>query len=344
MPDPLARLAVWLQPFSVTSNAETLAERRRLVTGLADDVALDPHTLVAAAHGHGIGESLGAAIGRIDGSVIVDGQDQLAATLAAAALVVRLTDTGRDDRTVSALLVQSAGFIGLEPAVPDLPAAAAIVLAGLARRERHRAEAAETTREVRNLLASAGSSAEDVDDSAASLKKAVLQRDQALRALAKRVETLVTWTESRLALVDEELDILWWSRGGRSLTTQEPWERLPPPQRAAVAASELGRLLAQVPAPPSARSILRTTMGADADTETPIVAVVAAMQCPEGARRLPLTPLSTFALIAAELGGGEEEAAARLFAKTVPMDADARRPLIEAAEQVLREGQIVGLQ
>jgi hypothetical protein len=342
MADPLDRLALWLQPFSITPNADALAERRRLVTGLATDDELTALPLMTTACGLDDGRIVSEAIGRIDGSVVVEGQQQLVATLATAAVAVRLDEVKNEDATLLALLAQSAGFLGLELAVPEVRFLADAALAGRARRVRHRAQPAEAVNEIRGLLRGANTSAIAADATAATINKAVTDRDRALRAVAQRVDSLVGWAEARIELLEEELDLLWWSRRGRSRDDQS-WGELPPTQRAAVCAGELADLLARAPAPPSVRSLLREALGADADVETLIVDVAAAFVPVDNPRRHPLLPLTTYAVIAAELGIDEEDAVARMFGKVVELSGDGRRPLIESAEQVLRERHIAAM-
>lgn len=348
MTDPLDRLAIWLRPFSITPNADALEERRRLVTDLAADDELEPLTLASATYGQDPGGTVAEAIRRIDGSIVVEGSEQLVAAFAAAAVAVRLADADCADVILLGLLVQSANFLGLEPPVAELPEVAARSLFRSARRERQRPEPGDLAREIRALLTpprsngAAPESAEAVQESPAALVKLARERDQALRAVARRVDALVGWTGSRLALVEEELDLLWWSRRGRSLN-DEPWDSLTPPRRAAISATELAALLAQLPAPPSARSLLREALGMDAEVETPIIDVARAMVPSDQLRRHPLLPLTTFLAIAADLGESEADAIARVFERTVPLSIATTRPLIDIAEQVLRERQIMAL-
>jgi hypothetical protein len=342
MADPLDRLALWLQPFSITPNADALAERRRLVTGLARDDELTALPLMATACGMDEGGIVSEAIGRIDGSVVLEGQQRLVATLATAAVAVRLDEVGNENATLLALLSQSASFVGLELAVPEVHRLADAALAGQVRGVRQRAQPAEAASEIRTLLKNASTSAIAADATAAAINKAVTERDRALRAVAQRVDSLVGWAEARLELLEEELDLLWWSRRGRSRDDQ-PWETLPPAQRAAVCAGELADLLAHAPAPSSVRSLLREALGADADIETLIVDVATAFVPVDNPGRHPLLPLTTYAGIVAELGVDEAEAVSRLFGKVVELPGDGRRPLIESAEQVLRERHIAAM-
>lgn len=346
MADALVPLAEWLIPFTVTGGPEALMTRRAVAEAMAAS-NLDAPVLVGAAHGR-LPDDLAAVqaiVNAGDPSLVIAGSRPLVGVLAAAAVIVRLADSDRTDSALHGLLVQSAGFIGLVPAVSELPAAAANALADAGRRQRSRLEADETPREVARLLAASKvAAAAATDESNRSIVEAVLARDSALRALARRVEDVVGVMEERLQLLDEELDLLWWSRRGRPTGEDEPWEALDLATRAARAAADIASLLVKLPAPPNARSLLRSALAGDADTDAPLGDVAAALRLPDAARKMELAPLTTFRRILEEVGVEEREAAFRVFDRSaVGPRARDPRSLLDLAEQALRELQIAEL-
>jgi len=345
MLDPLSNLTELLRPFTITMNADVVNDRRDLVVSLAN-CGLDAYTLVAAAHGQFPGhaaETVLEAINEIDPSAVIAGETESCAVLSAVALAIRLADEGRDDRTLHALLTESAAFLGLAPRSPLVAALTAEVIAAESRRSRRRLEGPEAVGQVRALLAAAHSSAEVAVD-AASLAAAVKSRDAALRAVAKRVEDLVVATAARNALIDEELDLLWWSRRGRCNGLDEPWTEIPSNRRAVAAATDVSELLAHAPAPAGARSLLSAAIGDDAQKKASFADFAAEIPAVEGRERLLLTPLLTYASISAELGPTARTVVAGVFGKSVSGPGlKLKRPLLDYADQLVVELQIVTL-
>lgn len=345
MADPLRDLAKWMSPFTVTMNAESLAERRQVVEGIAAATEIDADALVAAAHGHfseNSIDSLSSVVQTIDPSILLAEKPDFAAALCGAAVAKRLDIEGddRDSVVMNALLVLNARYLRLTPSIASLAQLATAALVDSGRRVREPLEPTDTPKEVRGLLGGATRVAADASDLSEVLK-AVKSRDAALNALARRVEGLVPLLEDRLELVEEELDLLWWGRRGTSGVEDIPWEAIEPAQRACVAASEVAARITRLPAPPLARALLRQALGQEADAEFTIAAVASHMPA-EGlsTQKRLLMPLSTFRAIAESVGNDQQSIAAAIVRTAPDLPATEERPLIETAEQALRELQI----
>jgi hypothetical protein len=342
--DVLENLAEWMTPYTITMNAETLAQRRALVEGLADAAELEPHGLIEAAHGRPtpqFSDLFVEASRRVDASTVVTGDDGFAAALAAVVAIIRLDRS--DDAVLLALLTSSADFLDLDPAIPQLRTNAADAVDREALKVRTRLEPADTPKEVRTLLAAASTALADAAD-LDHVIQAAGARDKALTSVARRVENLAVAMERRLGLLEEELDLLWWSRTGRSRTDAKPWEEIPAARRAALAGIEVASLFVARPAPRSARSLLRTALAGDVDTKFTIGAVGVEMpQRGSQAPRLALLPLTTYRTIVDTVGTDSKVLGAAIKTMAPDLHPDSKTALIDLAEQALRELQIVAL-
>lgn len=334
-----------MRPFALVPDPGLLSARRACVEMLATTTTYPASALVAAAHWElpaAAQPAFVAVVREADASFVYDQSPGLGAALAAAAVIVRLAED--DESALVALLVESARFLGHTPAVAAVSDAAAETLHRLGRGRRQRLKITDTPKEVRAAIAGApklDTSMENWDKVRAILSA----RDSAINAIARRTEKLAEQLEARLQLVEEELDLLWWTRAVlASNIDDEPWESVPAPRRAALAAQQVADRLAYQPAPSGTESLLGFALGADADDEHALGEVAQELLPPQGAPRDPLLPMSTFRSVA-DVVGPEDRKAIHAAVNNLEFEVPykLKAPLVDLAEQALREIEILRL-
>jgi hypothetical protein len=210
----------------------------------------------------------------------------LARRLAAAALADRLA-VDDDGAVILALAVRSAAFSGQPSPLPDLPGLATQALARIAtaRRRRPIAETASLDEELKPVIKEITVAAE-VAATTETLRAALEKTRTSLRTVARRSDAIAAEARLRHLLVDEELDILWWSQGAVSETLGISWAQAGE-EATLLAALELAGLQRLQPAPRSAPRLVSTALreaGLDPRGEASLQATVeAAVEASGGA-------------------------------------------------------------
>ena len=73
----------------------------------------------------------------------------------------------------------------------------------------------------------------------------------ALGGVANKVNAIVSKTSTFITIQDEELDMLWWVLGERSVGVKKPFESIPEKERPLIFAAELAQATAYLPGPRS---------------------------------------------------------------------------------------------
>jgi len=150
--------------------------------------------------------------------------DVLPRRLAASAVADLLDQGDGDVAVIAGLAIQSAEFCGYQPPLADLPplASAAISRISTARRRRSVETPPSVYNEVEPQIAKAN--VEEVEPVASGPLRAALEKIRAsIRRTARRVDAMQTQFENRSLVVDEELDVLWWSHGKYSEILNQSW-------------------------------------------------------------------------------------------------------------------------
>jgi hypothetical protein len=183
--------------------------------------------------------------------------------IAGAALAALMWNLESPEATLAALGIQSASWLGLEPAVPDLTEIAQTLLI-------HRSEAVRSRRSSAADTYGSGELAA-VNDVEADANAATRAQLAALQIAAiTDVDALTSQLNElrrRLMASDEELDLLWWAFSGMSERAHRQWSSIPAnASRALLAGMEMAKLTTfEVPLPAS-RSLLARILGKSASS------------------------------------------------------------------------------
>lgn len=214
----------------------------------------------------------------------------LALRLAAGAVADLLGAGGGDVTAIAAQAVRSAGFSGRTAPLEDLPGLASTALGriGAARRRRASEELPPLEDElkgtIKEITIAEGDGAVQIEQLRAILEKS----RTAVRNVARRVDSLEIAAHARRRMVDEELDVLWWSQGGVSHLLSNPWEQA---EEAAtlLAPLELASLLRLQPPPRSSVALIGKTLedaGLERDGEVSLASAVEAAVAASSGREL----------------------------------------------------------
>ncbi|MEJ7785136.1 MAG: GTPase-associated system all-helical protein GASH [Solirubrobacteraceae bacterium] len=297
-------LAGWLEPYTTDLTEHTLAVR----TAAAVDITrqISGNTVLRAvqcAHAPELSADdrqwLGEVVQDHDDTFVNAGKDGLLGMLAAAAVASVLSERPGRRRALIAYAVKSAAFCGMTPKLLELP--------GLADRALHETAIAVRRRTPISGSAKAVLKAEQEKAAAASAEEEVADESQVgLAALAAHIDTVVVTINARQAMVDEELDLLWWSAQG-SNARGERWSSMPPAVKALEAARELQQKSASYVLPPASSALLDAALGRSANTEMTIADFVKAAPDVVGdAPRSSLLPLLACGSVIDELGNSDD--------------------------------------
>lgn len=316
--DNLHRLAVWLTPASIELTAERLEAYRLAVNDLAE--LPGNADLVEAAHGV-VSESersaLAASVIEHDPLFVARDSDELLSRLAGAVVITQL-ERADSDAVATALLVQSAGFVGLRPSLEELSAVADDLVKTASRNARQRPSPVRVTRKPL---------APDAD-----MADAVTL----MNSLLKQANNIFSDMHKCLALMDEEINALWWARSEVSTSTGDRWESMNPIDRVITASLELHELISFQPPTAAQLSLLRD-VGGDANgmitlSELGKALRSTAVAADEGGQLMPLTS-------AAHLWNEyqEEPKTVAVLLKKAGFDPKHEVPVRAVGEQLLRE-------
>lgn len=238
-PDILRDLPEWLEPVSLVTDPTVLELRRAAISSICES-EVSYEDIVAAAHGiftNGSRDSIVNAIVEADSTFVGKDKDELIFTLSAGAAMALLADS--DSAISVGLLVGSARVLNLEPRIPALPEAAAEVVLSASADVRRRIDPKDTPSLVKQYLRQADAADGTATDDAT--------RDKAIGALARRFEEVVSALNARLAIMDEEIDALWWARSEMSSSKGERWTEMSSLRRVVAAAAESVEILSTQP-------------------------------------------------------------------------------------------------
>jgi hypothetical protein len=323
--NPLAPLAAWLRPVAANLTAETLGRRKMAVEEAAAQVRpIDD--LVLAAHGElsdGVSAALEEILSATDDTFAADGtKDLLVSIIAAGACLLLLPQPSIEARQV-ALLTQSARFLGLKPVVSDLEPVAMATYVRYSRQSRQRVAVKTTPAAVKKALE------QDLANGSSS----------AITAVAKRLEEVVAQLEQRVGYMDEEIDVLWWSRRQFSRIANAPWTTLTVLDRSIASALEVTQLVTSQPVTQGTLEVLAEVVDAqpeDMSTLVEIAAVLARLSPTPSTTRSRLLPLHSVASIVNQYGDGNVTVI-DVAKTTLLLDAQMTIDVDRVAEQILLE-------
>jgi len=313
----------WMQPAGVTNSPEVVSARKSVALDLRD-ADVDAHDLVLAAFGEvkeALRETVELRIQERD-PTHTPGKRNLVRLICASAVMSAMERA--DDLAVDlALLAGSALFRGMKPGIKSLPDAVAEVSGIAALRSRKRLAPKKASSRVQ-----AATSPENVDAAT-------------VNALASRLEQAISHFDSQLQILNEEVDVLWWARTGRS-ASGEPWVDLPALERAVQATAEVSRLVVDLPATGAVFEVLRgVAVGPKKKTEdfSEICRVASAQdQLPSIDSSRWLLPVLSGVRIARMYPA---EARAGVTSTELGLDSNLNFNIIDVPEQLLRELAIV---
>jgi hypothetical protein len=328
--DTKQRLAAWLEPYVVDLTEPVLAARAAAVNDLAADLTgTTVLRMVAAAHGSELADVdrdwLAEVARAHDDTFVAQGRDGLLGVLAAAAVWVGLNKPASPRRAALGYAVECAAFCGLVPKIDGLQSEADRALHDTAIAVRRRTALPTNAKAMVASTMEKAAAEEGTDEAVA-----------AINALAKHVDTAFTTLRTRQALIDEELDLLWWSAQG-SNSRGVAWATMKPAVRALNAAKELQAKSGSYVLPPAGPALLDTALKQAAKTEMSIADFVkAAPDASVPASRFTLLPITACRSVIGDVGVADDTWKA-LVTRTIGVDLTTMHSLHAIAQQVARE-------
>ncbi len=270
----LTMLAAWLRPVLPTVDEETMELCRSWVAALAESESVTAQDLARAAFGKASRELTGTletVIANTTATYSPGGKAELISHVSAAALL-HCFDKSSAHAIEMMACCESLLFLGWVPVIGDLPARLYAFADAQARRTRERIPLGVTTRLARKVVASGGDTDEDkIQRLSADLSEV----HQLLNRATKRLDAIVAQFNDRLALLDEEVDALWWARSGFSSTTGQAWSSLSSLERAILAGIEVADIVGSRPPTAGTLVVLDQAIGSSDETFDLVDVVVA---------------------------------------------------------------------
>ena len=334
-------LSGWLESATFDISHEQFEQWRSAIDAMAKEIDSEKcYGVVAAAHGcvsDAVRDWMTESLSASDPSF--SGRKDMLLTILASATVIEILETPHPLRVVAALLVESARSTFPTPTVDSVDRVAR-----------------ETARHARDNIRKRNLTLTTVQaDLAEALKGGPIQPDSdlpvtatavvahegALKLVAQRLAEVASRMVDVIALQDEELNTLWWSYGGLSNTTGEPWSALGPDARCAVvAAMELDQLITRRPSAGSARALLARALAERSSNQVTFADVAAVLvEFPGTLSGLPdhrLVPLTSAARQISKLGA-IDATWKKVVERTMGYDPNTKISSLDAAEQILRE-------
>ena len=213
--------------------------------------------------------------------------DDLETKIAAGATLSALLTQDSMSASVAAQGILSAKWLGLSPAVVELPE--------LAHATSHRRS--EALRGRRTLLPSPGEEAffdevPNFDTKGNETNPVTQQEVRPLRAAAKEAAEAL---QTRLDAADEELDLLWWAFSGYSELAKTAWASVAPETAAVLCGIEFGKKLMFEIELPSTDALLARLLGDDLEEPVSLASAVEgcapfvhSIELPDGHSLLPI--------------------------------------------------------
>jgi hypothetical protein len=313
-----------LAPVMLEPNEALVALRASAIQKLVED-EVEPFALVTVAFGRGTDDErrmVSDVVQAFDPTHSV--KDVVLIDHIAAASLLYAFAGGGAYPTLLAMLVESAAFAGWTPVITEVAPRATEFSFASSRSARSRTE---LKKQPATRLAT-----ED-------LQEAV----KAINAGSRRVEDFVGVLSRRIEAMDEELNVLWWSRSERTRTTNDDWDMLTPIGRQVAAALDLASLTTLPgPAAPSMLGVLAEKAFAKKAKADQVSVLDFAVESKDrvgaelgGAPGSPLLPLLTAAVTAKSYES--EVASIPGVLRIARIDPEALRPLQDVGAQVLRE-------
>ena len=310
----------WMHPAGVVNIAEVVNARKVVALGLRD-TGVDAYTLVLAAFGKVDDEVRVTVEQRLQDNdpTHTPGKKYLVELLCASAVMSAMERA--DKQAVDlAMLVSSALFRGMKPRIKSMAESAAYVMAAAAARSRARLAPKKIGPRVQ-----AASSPEAFDAAAA------------VSALTTRIEGAIRHFDSQLQLLNEEVDVLWWARSGRS-ASGSLWVERTELERAIWATAEVSELVIEFPVTGATFEVLRGIVNgpkgkSENFAEICKVASVAT-QIPSVENSRWLLPILSGIRIARTYPA---DARAGIITTELGLDAEVKFKIIDIPEQLLRE-------
>lgn len=269
----LTMLAAWLQPVLPTTDEAAIEQARSWVTALAaaedayiEDLARAAFGKTDPAQVRALESSLSAATS----TYVPEGKTELIAHLSAATLI-HLLDEESGSSSAIASRCASLHFLGWTPRLPALPDRVRAYTDASARKIRERVALDASIRAPRKRSAQAEAELDETGKLAANLNDV----HNWVGRVVERVDAIVEEFNDRLALLDEEIDALWWARSDTSFTTDEPWADLPALRRTVLASTEVTTIVGPHPPTAGTLAVLDQVIAAGPDTFTLADAVAA---------------------------------------------------------------------
>lgn len=271
----LTMLAAWLRPVLATIDDETMNRSRTWVVALADADDVYIEDLAKAAFGKASPElidSLERTIAAAAPTYAPEGKATLVAHLAAASLL-HIVDGGADPAVDVTCHCKSLLFLGWTPVISDLPARLEAFCEENARAVRTRVPLDGTIRPPRKRSNGGGPATDDIS----ALSASVANADALLAKTLDRIEKVVEQFNDRVALLDEEIDALWWARSDRSATTGQAWTDLDTLPRAILAGIEAAAIVGVHMPTAGTLTVLNQIIGTSGETYD-LIDVIAALR------------------------------------------------------------------
>jgi hypothetical protein len=338
MPEPTPEtLAVWLQDVVATvPDADTLKAFHAAV--LLGAKCRDSEILDVVSLGHrAAGEAKVqwfADLARSKGAPIPTVGNEALVTRLAAASTVRVVTAGGGPAIVAGLATQSAAFLGLKPDLPEVASFADEFIFNAADAVRTRSLSYDPI---------APNVPGWVDQAVAPPPEGTPPSgrpdwEAPAVAIAKQLDELADEIRSRLGLLDEEYNLLWWSHAGRSITADLAWRDVAPPaRRVALVGHELGKQ-ARIPATAMIDGLAAVALGDVAAKHLALADVVIAAREENVALATvehTLLPISTSAAQANVYS--DDDTWKTVVKKVHGIDVGIRQPAAAIARQLIRE-------
>lgn len=351
------KIATWLEPASATLNEGYLGLRKKAILAIGRKLqAKGAAGYLLSVYGRSAEATtadIHALIAKSDPAFPADGRDvEVQCIVGAAVADVLANDPASDTAAALGIMVRSAEFVALKTHSPaPLQQLAERSIAAAARRARLRYSDEDSVADQVQAEFPAQATAlqletQDWPTVSQRLDAILANHRAATISIAKTIAAAVDRVESRVELVDEEFNTLWWSYSGRSANEDQPWSEIEPPElRAILSAEELWDEVSYAPAPPSSNGLLALAVR-EPEAKTTIGEFAKQLS-----GRLPqrfkdkassVYPLTTVASIVDEFGTGGKTWS-DIASKRHGIDVKQTCTLRAAAEQYLREHDLTSL-
>lgn len=290
------QLPTWMRAIELERGGERLAAIESSAIHLGETVSgRDVLDMTLLAHGR----SYGNAFDRLSDSVrehdptFACRSDDLEAAIAACAALSAALERESKSASIAAQGVLSAKWLGLDPAVAELPE---LALATSQRRsEVLRSRHALPRPATKDLFEEFSNEVLEVDPDESPTYREIQLLGTASMELQSSQSSFTEVLAARLDAADEELEILWWAYSNYSELAKEKWSDLTSGMAALLCGIELGNRLAFEVELPSTEALLARLLGANRNELVSLATAIEAgasflssMKLPDGHPLLPI--------------------------------------------------------